>query len=130
MLIDLISDKEDEDSNFLGKQVLDITGEIVLTKEEYSTVTNIEKLDLAMNDTRQIEPEIWNAIKNENMSAKQLIKENDGLEQQKNTLKLFINGDLGTIYTIKNKDNSERLIAYNKFLLEFLKEKEEEQDDK
>ena len=28
------------------------------------------------------------------------------------------------------KDNSERLIAYNKFLLEFLKEKEEEQDDK
>lgn len=130
MLIDLISDKEDEDSNFLGEQVLDITGEIVLTKEEYSTVTNIEKLDLAMNDTRQIEPEIWNAIKNENMSAKQLIKENDGLEQQKNTLKLFINGDLGTIYTIKNKDNSERLIAYNKFLLEFLKEKEEEQDDK
>lgn len=110
--------------------MLDVAGEIVLTKEEYSTVTNIEKLDLTMNDTRQIEPEIWNAIKNENMSAKQLIKENDGLEQQKNTLKLFVNGDLETVYTIKNKDNSERLIAYNKFLLEFLKEKEEEEDEK
>lgn len=133
ILADLVSEKED--SNFSGKQVLDIAGEIVITKEEYSTVTNIEKLDLAINDTRRVEPEIWNAIKNENMSAKQLIKENDGLEQQKDTLKLFINGDLGTVYTIKYKDNKninnnyERLVAYNK-LLEFLKEKEEKKDDK
>ena len=103
ILADLVSEKED--SNFSGKQVLDIAGEIVITKEEYSTVTNIEKLDLAINDTRRVEPEIWNAIKNENMSAKQLIKENDGLEQQKDTLKLFVNGDLGTVYTIKYKDN-------------------------
>lgn len=68
--------------------MLDIAGEIVITKEEYSTVINIEKLDLAINDTRRIEPEIWNAIKNEKMSVKQLIKENDGLEQQKDTLRI------------------------------------------
>lgn len=54
--------------------MLDIAGKIVITKEEYSTVTNIEKLDLVINNIRRIEPEIWNAIKNENMSAKQLKK--------------------------------------------------------
>lgn len=68
-----------------GKEALDIYGKLVINKEEYATTSNIVNFEIALNEMRHIEPEVWNVIKNtkEGMTCKQFIKANDALEQYK-----------------------------------------------
>lgn len=92
-LVDLVFQEPGEYPYSAGKEVLDIIGELVITKEEYATTSNIDNLEIALNDMRHIEPEIWNVIKNlkEGMTCKQLIKANDALVQYNNTIGQYKN---------------------------------------
>lgn len=85
-LVDLIFQEPGDYPYSAGKEALDITGKLEITKEEYATTSNIINLEIVLNEMRHIEPDVWNVIKNskEGMTCKQFIKANDALEQYKN----------------------------------------------
>lgn len=89
-LVDLIFQEPDEYPYPAGKEAIDINGKLEITKEEYATTSNINKIDINLVEMRHIEPEVWSIITGakEGMSCKRLIKANDALERYKSTIEI------------------------------------------
>lgn len=113
-----------------GVVALVLNGKIEITKEEYSTCSNIKKIDTNFIEMRHIEPVIWKVIKGvgNEISCKQLIKANDALELYRNTnningIKVALNETLKDLFrpSLFKKNSTDNLhdilaqIDFNEF---------------
>jgi len=130
VLSDLTNNESDDYPYSAGVVALVLNGKIEITKEEYSTLSNIKRIDIKFIEIRHIEPAIWKVIKgvgNEN-SCKQLIKANDALELYRNSnningMKAALNEELKDLFrpylykknSIDNLHNILAQIDFNEF---------------
>lgn len=68
-----------------GKEVIDISGKVVVRKEEYASTSDLEDIEITMVNMQHIEPEEWEIIKNTSKmdSAKKIIASNSGIVEYK-----------------------------------------------
>lgn len=71
-----------------GKEVIDISGKVIIKKEEYASTSNLEDIQTSMVGMQHIEPEVWEIIKNASKidSAKKIIASNKSIEEYRTTI--------------------------------------------